>query len=65
MTDALSPLTTAVSMTAVKTEQMMQIAMLQQQQAADQAVVSLIRQAVDNPPAPLPEGQGQRVDVSV
>lgn len=65
MTDALSPLTTVLAATSAKTDQMMQIAMIQQQHAAEQSVVSLLQQAVDSGPAPLPDGQGRQVDVSV
>lgn len=53
------------AMNGAATGQALQVAMVKQQQQADQSVVDLLQQAVDPESSVAPPGQGQHVDIRV
>lgn len=56
--------TAAAAMSASATRQSLAVAMARQNQQADQAVVALLESGAASARAMLPQGVGQRLDVS-
>jgi len=55
---------TLVGMKAAVTQQALQLEMVKQNAQADQAVIALLQEAAVPARAPLPPGQGARLDVT-
>lgn len=65
MSDAVSLAHSIVTMQAASTQQALSIEMLKQNAQAEQSLVALIQQSVEQTQAMLPEGQGGLVDRSI
>ena len=62
MSDAVSLATSIVSMQAASTRQALSVEMLKQNAQADQGIVAMLQQGVEQAKATLPAGQGALVD---
>lgn len=62
MSDAISLATSIVTMQAASTQQALSVEMLRQNAQADQALVAMLQQSVEQSQAVLPAGQGTLVD---
>lgn len=62
MSDAISLATSIVTMQAASTQQALSVEMLKQNAQADQALVAMLQQSVEQTQAALPAGQGTLVD---
>ena len=62
MSDAVSLATRIVSMQAASTQQALSIEMLKQNAQAEQSVLAMLQQSVEQTQAALPAGQGALVD---
>lgn len=64
MSDSIAIARTFAVTQASATQQVMETLMLRQQAQADQAVVALIQQSVEQTQAILQDGQGRAVDIT-
>lgn len=62
MSDAVSLATSIVSMQADSTRQALSVEMLKQNAQAEQGIVAMLQQGVEQTQAALPAGQGTLVD---
>lgn len=62
MSDAISLATSIVSMQADSTRQALSVEMLKQNAQAEQGLVAMLQQTVEQTQATLPTGQGTLVD---
>lgn len=62
MSDAVSLATSIVSMQADSTRQALSVEMLKQNAQAEQGLVAMLQQSVEQTQATLPAGQGTLVD---
>lgn len=62
MSNAVSLATSIVTMQAASTQQALSVEMLKQNAQADQALVAMLQQSVEQSQAVLPAGQGTLVD---
>lgn len=62
MSDAISLATSIVTMQAASTQQALSIEMLKQNAQAEQGVLAMLQQSVEQTQATLPAGQGTLVD---
>ncbi len=62
MSDAISLATSIVTMQAASTQQALSIEMLKQNAQAEQSLVAMLQQSVEQTQAMLPAGQGTLVD---
>ena len=62
MSDAVSLATSIVSMQAASTRQALSVEMLKQNAQAEQGIVAMLQQGVEQAKATLPAGQGALVD---
>jgi len=62
MSNAVSLATSIVTMQAASTQQALSVEMLRQNAQADQALVAMLQQSVEQTQAALPAGQGALVD---
>ena len=62
MSDAISLATSIVSMQAASTKQALSVEMLKQNAQAEQGLVAMLQQSVEQTQAALPAGQGTLVD---
>ncbi|WP_336811623.1 hypothetical protein [Bosea sp. MMO-172] len=62
MSDAISLATSIVSMQADSTRQALSVEMLKQNAQAEQGLVAMLQQSVEQTQATLPAGQGTLVD---
>jgi len=64
MSDSIAIAKTLAATQASATQQALQTEMLRQQAQADQSVVTLLQESVEQTQATLPAGQGQAVDIT-
>lgn len=62
MSDAISLATSIVTMQAASTQQALSVEMLKQNAQAEQGLVAMLQQSVEQTQAVLPAGQGTLVD---
>lgn len=62
MSNAVSLATSIVTMQAASTQQALSVEMVRQNAQADQALVAMLQQSVEQTQAALPAGQGALVD---
>ena len=62
MSDAVSLATSILTMQAASTQQALSIEMLKQNAQAEQSLVAMLQQSVEQTQAMLPAGQGTLVD---
>lgn len=62
MSDAISLATSIVTMQAASTQQALSVEMLKQNAQAEQGLVAMLQQSVEQTQATLPAGQGTLVD---
>ncbi len=62
MSDAISLATSIVTMQAASTQQALSVEMLKQNAQAEQGLVAMLQQSVEQTQAALPAGQGTLVD---
>ncbi|MCR4523168.1 MULTISPECIES: hypothetical protein [Bosea] len=62
MSDAISLATSIVTMQAASTQQALSIEMLKQNAQAEQGLLAMLQQSVEQTQATLPAGQGTLVD---
>lgn len=62
MSDAISLATSIVTMQAASTQQALSIEMLRQNAQAEQGLLAMLQQSVEQTQATLPAGQGTLVD---
>lgn len=64
MSDAVSLARSIVKMQAASTQQALSVEMIKQNAQADQSLVAMLQQSVEQTQATLPAGQGSLVDLT-